>query len=280
MSPVRPVRGGRPYLGYRGGDFDTPFAKYFDPVPTPLSEEVREALVVGAQAPACFADVAEAGRLLDAGPAAVENGYARCSDHSVRVAVRTEMPGVTPAMWDWWFGWHGCDARRYKLWNPGAHLWAQWADGPDAGRRGRARYVGRTSFVDEYLGSTLVRAAISFIEPARLGLDGAALAEGGDQTVVCARVGSSDVPLDLGYLVHHVRAVEGGAQMRSRFWLGGPHVGVRTGGAAAGRLVAAGGRLAFRPSARSAAELLAHCAQEMSHLARFLPRLYAEFADE
>jgi hypothetical protein len=51
-------------------------------------------------------------------------------------------PGVTPAMWSWWFGWHGCDTRRYKLWHSPAHLFAAWKDGDDAGRHGSDRYIG------------------------------------------------------------------------------------------------------------------------------------------
>ncbi len=63
-----------------------------------------------------------------------------------------------------------CDSRRYKLWHPQAHAYAEWADGDDAGRRGRGRYVGRTSFVDEYLGSTFAQASIRFVPAAELGL--------------------------------------------------------------------------------------------------------------
>ena len=106
-----------------------------------------------------------------------ENGFGLGPDGSIRVAVRTRMPGVSPAMWDWWFGWHGSDSRRYKLWHPRAHLYAEWADGPDGDRRGRERYVGRTSFVDEYIGSTLARAAIRFVPPAELGFAEAPLAD-------------------------------------------------------------------------------------------------------
>jgi hypothetical protein len=42
--------------------------------------------------------------------------------------VLTQMPKVTPAMWDWWFAWHGSEAQRYKLWHPRAHISSKWAD--------------------------------------------------------------------------------------------------------------------------------------------------------
>ena len=60
-----------------------------------------------------------AATLLDHEDQQTENGCGRLSDGGLRVSVRTDMPGVTPAMWEWWFGWHGSDARRYKLWHRG-----------------------------------------------------------------------------------------------------------------------------------------------------------------
>jgi hypothetical protein len=192
--------------------------------------------------------------------------------------VLTKMPGVTAEMWDWWFGWHGCDARRYKLWHPRAHLHAEWADGADAGRRGRERYVGRTSFVDEYLGSRLARAAIRFVAPSELGIDEASLAPGKHRTMVCARLGSSQFPVDVGWLLHDVRETDDGSEMRSRFWLGGSHIRARTGGPAVGAVTSRLGGLVFRQGETAAEALLVHCSQEMSHLASFLAELHAELS--
>jgi hypothetical protein len=156
----------------------------------PLPAHLVEALAVGPQAPDLLPGLEAIPELLREGYLPVETGYAIGRDHSLRVAVLTPMPGVTAAMWDWWFGWHGSDARRYKLWHPRAHLSAAWADGPDRGRRGRARYLGRTSVVDEYVGSTRANVTIRFVTPADLDLDSPALAPGGGRTMVCARVGS------------------------------------------------------------------------------------------
>ncbi len=166
------------------------------------------------------------------------------------------MPGVTPGMWAWWFGWHGSDARRYKLWHPRAHVSAQWSDGG-----GDGRYVGRTSVVHEYLGSAYTKAAIQFVEPSVLGLDPAA-----GEVAICARLGSADLPVDVGWLIHHVRPTPDGSEMRSRFWMGGRHVAVRRGNRLADRAVRP---IAARqlPDPR---DLMVHCAQEMSHLAGFL----------
>ena len=268
----RPDPSRRPYLGYRAEDREAPFARYYSDEMAPLAPHVVEALNVGPLAGPLLDDLAEVGRLHEPGYRPVETGY--CTS-PFRVAVLTRMPRVSAAMWDWWFGWHGSDTRRYKLWHPRAHLHAEWADRPDEGRTG---YVGRTSFVDEYIGSGILYAAISFVPPSAVGLDEAALAAAGE-TAVCARVGSSRFAADVGYLVHHVRPAEGGAEMRSRFFMGGRHLVLRTGAGPLDRAGSGLARRAFPYAAPGAAALLVHCAQEMSHLAAFLPDLYAEFGE-
>jgi hypothetical protein len=75
--------------------------------------------------------------------------------------------------------------------------------------------------------------------------------------------------------VHHIRPTQGGAKMRSLFWMGGRHVAVRRGNRlsdAVVRPVAA----RMLPDPRD----LLHCAQEMNHLAGFLPALFSRFAKE
>ncbi|HOT80465.1 MAG TPA: hypothetical protein PKY13_10785, partial [Microthrixaceae bacterium] len=70
-----------------------------------------------------------------------------------------------------------------------------------------------------------------------------------------------------------------GAEMRSRFWMGGSHIalrGDRPGAALADRAARPVIARLLGASAQSAADLLIHCAQEMSHLAAFLPELHAD----
>ena len=254
------------YLGYRVDDYDTSFADFFQPEMAPLPRHVVEALEHGPQAGPTLTQFDEAETLLDEGYLQTENGYGVLRDGGIQVSVRTDMPGVTPAMWAWWFGWHGSDSRRYKLWHPRAHVSARWGDG-DGG------YVGRTSMVQEYLGSAFTRAAIQFGEPSALGLHNIA----DDEVAICARLGSSDVPVDVGWLVHHVRPTDAGAEMRSRFWMGGRHVGVRAN--LANRLTDAAVRPVAARQLPDPRDLLVHCAQEMNHLAGFLPALYERFGE-
>ena len=252
------------YLGYRGSDYDAPFADFFQPEMARLPGHIVDALHHGPQAEPTLAAFDDVPQLLDAGYQQTENGYGVLRDGGMQVSVRTDMPGVTPQMWTWWFGWHGSDSRRYKLWHPRAHVSAQWSDGG-----GDGDYVGRTSVVQEYLGSSFSRPAIQFVEPSTLGLKPA------DAVAICARLGSADIPVDVGWLVHHVRPTPGGAEMRSRFWMGGRHVALRSGKSLADRAL----RLFAARQLPDPRDLLVHCAQEMNHLAGFLPALYERFGN-
>lgn len=259
------------HLGYNAQELaESPYARFFNPVIAPLAAHVREALLVGAVSPERMPGFEAAPSLLDAGYWPVENGYALCPDGSARIFVRTDMPRVTPAMWDWWFAWHGSEALRYKLWHPGAHVHAAWADG----RSDLDSYVGRVSHVVEYIGSALLRLDIEFVPPASIGFDESKL---GSQTVICARGALSGTPMNTGWLIHHVRPVRGGSEMRSRFWIAGSHIQPRGMNGLAGRLIGRAASLFNRPTQTQAQELLVHCAQEMSHLARILPELYRAF---
>ena len=226
-----------------------PWDRYLDDDMARLPDHVVVALEQGPVAPAAIG--------------ALSDGYAVTRDHGIEVAVRTLMPGVTPAMWDWWFGWHGSHDSRYRLWHPRAHVSAQWADGVNGAaadadpRRGRERYVGRTSHVVEYIGSTLARAAIRFVPPARAG-------DPAEETSICAVVGLPRGSLTVGRLVHDVRRTAGGSEMRSRFRLGGKQASVLL-------------RPVLRLGELDGRALLVHCAQEMNHLAARLPGLYDEF---
>ncbi|GAY18808.1 DAPG hydrolase family protein [Mycobacterium sp. shizuoka-1] len=254
------------YLGYRPGDGDTAWGKYFNPEMADLPRHAVVALEHGPQADQTLLGFDAAATILDEGYHQTENGYGTLRGGGFHVAIRTDMPGVTPAMWDWWFGWHGSDSTRYKLWHPRAHASAHWGDGQVG-----SGYVGRTSIIEEYLGSAYAKAAIAFLEPSAMGLDPSRL---GTDIAVCARLGSSEVPVDIGWFIHHVRATPDGAEMRSRFWMGGPYIGVRRGNRLADSVI--------RPIAAhqlpEPRDLLVHCAQEMNHLAAILPAIHAEFA--
>ncbi len=261
------------HLGYRLNVLATsPYAPFYQPEMAELPAHVREAIAVGPVAPEQLPGREQAARLLDPGYQPLETGYCLCPDGAARVYALTTMPGVTPAMWDWWFGWHGCDPQRYKLWHPQSHVHAAWADGlPD-----EDRYIGRTSRVVEHIGSQRRRFSIRFIRPAEAGLDEARLASQGE-AAICARAGLSGLPVDGSWMIHHLRPVPGGCEMRSRFWMSGDNLDLPFLPGAAGKAIGRALGYLVRPSAYDAACLLVHCAQEMNHLAARLPALYAAF---
>ncbi len=263
----------RIYLGYSDSELASSlYARFFKPDMAPLPAHVREAIAVGLQTVDLMPPIESAPDLQGAGYWPVETGVTISPDHAVRVFVLTHMPGVTPVMWDWWFAWHGSEAQRYKLWHPRAHMHAAWADG----RADLNEYIGRTSRVVEYVGNQRLNLGIRFVHPASLGLDEARLTRDGE-VAICARGSMAGTPMETGWLIHHVRPVSGGSEMRSRFWLAGSNIRPRGMPGPVGALL---GRVAAKLApltSNMAVELLVHCAQEMNHLAGILPELYATF---
>jgi hypothetical protein len=264
------------YLGYSAADLaQSPYARFYKPETAPLSAAAREAVTVGALPHELFAGLEDAPKLVAARGGQVETGFTVCPDGETRVFDTTPMPRVSPAMWSWWFAWHGSEAARYKLWHPRAHVHVAWADG--AGERDH--YVGRTSHVIEYIGATRLKGAIRFVAPSSLGIDEAALAKAG-AVCICARIGPQAPAIDAGWLLHHIFPVAGGSEMRSYFWLGGRHIAARSGGAFSSALVRGAAKLFPQATRVPATDLLVHCAQEMSHLAGILPDIYAAFGGQ
>ena len=273
----KPVAGR--HLGWSEADLASkPYARFRNPRLAPLPAHICEALDRGPVAEPLLPPVRAAAENLFGTAPVLEDGFALAANGAMHVAARTDMPGVTPPMIDWWVGWHSDSPERYKLWHPHAHVHAAWLSPAPAGTRGRARYVGHTSVIDEYLGSNLIRAAIQFVEPRSLGLGDASLDKPEHATIVCARTGLGDFPVNVGYLAHHVRRTVAGSEMRSRFWIGGPYAAGR--GGPFGTVLARAARLAIRPTEADARALLVHCAEEMQHLASFLPAIFAEFQSQ
>lgn len=265
------------HLGWSAADLATkPYARFYNPIMSPLSAHASEALVRGPVADEMLPTLAAAPAVMFGTTYQLEDAYTLTAEGGMCVHTRTDMPGVTPAMIDWWFGWHGDEAAKYKLWHPQAHVHVQWLKPVPENATGRARYVGHTSIVDEFIGEGMIRGAIRFVEPHTLGFTDKSLDDPEEATIVCARTGLADLPVDAGYLAHHVRRTREGSEMRSRFWFGGPHVAGR--GGPLSQIQATLAKTLNRFTDRDARNLVSHCAQEMQHLATFLPALHAEFA--
>ena len=201
------------------------------------------------------------------------DGVRRAADGTALVLCTTALPGVTPAMIDWWFGWHLPDSERYKLWHPEAHLRCRVKEDRSALADDRARYVGNVSYVDEYIGTSLERLAIAFHDPADFGFHDL---DARGATAICARTSDRVLVSEGGALVHLVLPTEEGAVMHSAFWLGRIRNRLPVVGGVVSRVV---NRRALRERVISDRFLLAlfqHCAEEMNHLGKFLPRAYED----
>lgn len=200
-------------------------------------------------------------------------GVWRADDGTALLVCNTDFTAATPAMLDWWFGWHLTSSERYRLWHPTAHLQARVKEDRSHLPDHRAHYIGNESYVDEYIGKKIMRLAIRFVPPQQFGftdLD----AEG--STAICGITRDRLLQADGGYLCHLVVPTENGCQMRSGFWLGKIRHRFSLIHLLAGKIYNA--RIARRHfvSDQFCLDLLQHCSEEMSHLAKFLPRLFAD----
>lgn len=266
---------GAMHLAMRGVSIDEPndladFRKPLGVIPARVETAIARGVVEGP-----VPTVAEAWKLLEPAGDGLSDGIHALADGGLVVACRTDMPGVIPEMWDWWMGWHGISTQRYKLWHPRDHVWSAFAEDRSHVRNVRECYVGNDSYVDEFIGPDLHKLTISFRTPESFGLDPKLVDRQG--TAICARTGLRNSPLNLGHLVHLVRRTEQGAEMLSRFWIGGIELQVPlAGGIDLGFMYTPEMRNGLMP-ASFGQHLLRHCAEEMNHLATILPFLFDRF---
>ncbi|KAL8357183.1 hypothetical protein RB598_002154 [Gaeumannomyces tritici] len=249
--------------------------------------------------------LADAGRLLEAGHHAHENGWCGLADGAAYAASLRRFPrDCTGDMLRWWFWWHAVESERYALWYPHAHIRVTLASSssspsPLSARPGRDRlaamadrtaphvrkWLGRTHRVEELLGERRVSAHLRFVDPARYGLPWDRLRAAGYEAAVCAEVRDGWEPrLKVGDVVHLWRrlapAEGGGLELRSRYWLG---TGVRLDlplvrvAIPLDRVAGLLGLKAARGGARTAYDMFLHDQSEFTNLASFLPQIYGDF---
>ncbi len=275
---ARPLRSDL-YLGMRPGDLDgKPYARFWKPAMAPLPAHVRDAVLHGPEAAELGLALDEADRLMEPGYLPLETGWTVARDGHTMVAVRTEMPGTTGAMFEWWMGWHYMEHQRYKLWHPRAHIANGTAAmrGDDPNLSDREKYL-TTHLVTEYIGRHLQKIAISFVEPNQYLRHTRDFTGNGVTALVAATVTQQRTPVVIGHLVHQIRSVDAGSEMRSRFWLGKPALKNASAHDVRNRLLGSKPLRRLLVPRDLAHAMLVHCAMEMNHLAGFLPDLYAEY---
>ena len=213
-----------------------------------------------------FSDI---GRLLDPAPMALELGWERLEDGVLHVAIRTDMHRCSGAMFEWWFGTRPGN-REYIWWHPLDHVTSEWAEG------GRGTHIGALHLVEErFTSAKAERLSIQFRAPGEFfPTDALATAQNNHavSAVICARGGAGHeaarTPDDAvigSRMVHLCRDTAWGMVLRTHFFLGHDLPGVGLPPAKLAEIF---------PDAH-APELLQHCYDEFSFLARLLPSLYA-----
>lgn len=257
-------------------DFDKaqPYAKWFDrPITPPPAEVVAEA-ARGPVDPSLALTLENRDELLKPGYLPVERGYCMMPDGSAFVAGLTRMPGVTAEMLEWWFYWHGLHGLRYAIWDADDHYDACVSH--DSLRRRldpslsiRERGWDTTDIVKEDVGTGCMLLDISFVSPETFGYDMEAFRKGAS-TAISANLGphGSD---PLVCFSHVAREIEGGIELRSRFWIGWNMVD--------GKPVRVGQGVPQEVIEGLAKGLVTHCPKEYHNLAAILPGVYSENKD-
>jgi phloretin hydrolase len=192
---------------------------------TPPPKEASDALAKGPIDPSLALPIQDRKKLLDKGYLPCERGYCVMPDGTGFVAGLTKMPGVTMEMLDWWFYWHGLEDLRYSIWCPTDHLGIHVR--PDTLERRldkklslKERNWNTTDVVYEDIGTGPIVLEISFVSPEDFGYDMKRFKEPNTLGAICSNAGLSDPKTPLVAFTHIARAIEGGLELRSRFWLG------------------------------------------------------------
>ena len=222
--------------------------------------------------------------LLDPGYHAVENGYCELEDGSAYVASRTIFPKCTGEMFSWWFWWHAVEPERYSLWYPYNHVSARSLSPELLTRSGlshQERYIGTTHLVTEYIGPQYVDIAISFVDPSHYGFDVSRFTQAGIVSHACGEVWFQRPSIRIGTMLHLVRKIDDGIELRSRYWLADsvkmkiPLLGYELSLDGLARTLGLKSRLA---GSSVGYEQLLHDQIQFTNLASFLPELYRTFA--
>ena len=198
----------------------------------------------------------------------IEMGFCVMEDGTGFVANATLMPGVTPAMFDWWFPWHSLEDLRYKIWDKEDHYYAradrrEYVLDKSIPNSQKTWGVNHDVFEDVGMGPQYIK--ICFKCPSDLGFDLSKVGTKGCAAMVCAVIEGLPV-----LMAHICEELEGGINFRSRFWMGY--------GLVSGQLVKVLQEGEKIPEALPRG-LFAHNIKEYSNLASFLPEIYEEEKD-
>lgn len=260
----------------------SPIAKYYKEQLAPPNMEPLSILLQGPMDPAKAIYPDQIDKMYEPGYMEGETGYCILPNGCGYVAVNNKFPGVTIEMMQWWMAWHPLEQIRYRIWNPFCHtsiavadVDRDWITNPDVPLAKKSQ--GVVHFVVEDIGAGPQDILIHFLDHEKMGLDPEKLAASkqtvfGGYGIVSTHNGKKGA-LDKApvIMMHFCRETEEGVEFRTRFWMGyrwnkGIPMCVKPENVQIPEVAPMG--LAF------------HNVEEYSHLASFLPEIYAEFGKE
>lgn len=250
--------------------------KYFAQDMAPAPQEKYGKLLAGPISPDKALQFKDRNRLFEPGYLEEEIGWCVMPDGTGYLANLTQMPGVTTEMFDWYFAWHGLEDLRYKLWNHDDHFYARTQNikkALDPDLTYKEKLWDTTHVILEDTGMGPDHIIINFKYPGDCGFNAELIGTEACSSIVCGRgVGKGQPPMATPptFMTHFVREIEGGIELRSRFWMGwtcqnGKDIKALPDG--------------MRFPEMAVMSLAMHNVKEFTNLAAILPSLYAEEKD-
>ncbi len=252
------------------------YYKYFEQEMAQASPEKYGLMLRGPITPDKALPFSERNRLFDPGYFEEETGWCVMPDGTGYIANLTKMPGVTTDMFDWYFAWHGLNNLRYKIWDPEDHYEAVTQNrikALDPDLTYKEKLWDTTHEILEDTGAGPDRIVINFKYPGDVGFDASKIGTDACSTIVCGKgYGKGQLPFAVPntFMTHFVREIEGGIELRSRFWMGWNYENGRD-----VKKIEDGDR--FPDFA--VMSLALHNVKEFTNLAAILPELYAQEKD-
>jgi len=196
----------------------------------------------------------------------------------------TTFPDCTPEMFEWWFWWHSVESERYALWYPYCHVSIEAKNKEimkDPNASNKEKYIGNTHIITEYLNDAKNDIEITFIEPEALGLDKNTLATSNIKASACGYVYAQTPRVKVCTMLHLFKETSEGGELISRYYMGdnmAASIGKKE--IKIPKFIKSKLLKSDSTGIQTAYEQVMHDQIEFTHLASFLPELYAEFGEK
>lgn len=245
---------------------NSPLYKYYELDIAPAPQElVEQVMAMSYSDNTNGLPLEDINKLFDEGYMDNEFGLFGLPDGGAVFSNLTDMPGVTPEMFDWWFAWHGLDSLRYIIWDKDDHYYCQTQNveqALDTSLSLKERFWNTTHDLKEAVmdGGPAVPVKLHFVPPTEVGFDPEKLKDF-KGAIVCT-------PGPPAVMIHFLRPTATGSELRTRFYSG-----YRATANGVERLPD------FKPNDFGGRAMLLHNIKEFRHLAKILPDLYNEYKD-